>query len=143
MTRATLTIATTEKRQALNVTAQVARAAGGLGDGLLVLHTPHTTAALLIGEDDAELRRDYMRVAERWLERLRPFEHVRNDNPNTEAHVMSSVFGVSLTLTVERGALSLGRYQNLILLEMDGPKQREIWLTMLPVPGDPSAERKE
>ena len=131
MTRHRLTITTAARTEALNVTEAVAGVVSGLGDGLVVVHTPHTTAALLIGEDDAELRRDYLKAAARWLERLRPFEHVRNGNPNTEAHVMSSVFGVNLTLTIEAGRLALGKYQNLIFLEMDGPKEREIWLTVL------------
>jgi secondary thiamine-phosphate synthase enzyme len=127
----TLTIATAGQAEAVNITDDVARIVSGMGDGLLVLHTPHTTAALLIAEDDAELRRDYLKAAESWLAGLRPFEHIRNGNPNTEAHVMSSVFGVNLTLTVIGGRLSLGKYQNLMLLELDGPKNREIWLTLL------------
>lgn len=132
MIRTTLTIRTDAKTEALNVTEIVARAVSGLDDGLLVIHLPHTTAALLIAEDDMELRRDYLRTAERWLERLRPFEHARNANPNAEAHLMSCVFGVNVALTLENGRLALGRYQNLILLEMDGPKERQIWLTFMP-----------
>ncbi len=134
MKRTVLTIETAAKAEVVNVTEAVAAAVSGLGDGLVVLHTPHTTAALLIGEDDTELRRDILKAAARWLEPLRPFEHIRSDNPNTEAHLMSSVFGVNLTLTLQGGRLALGRYQNLMLLEMDGPKKREIWLTVLAAP---------
>jgi secondary thiamine-phosphate synthase enzyme len=132
MRQTVVTVETRAAREVVNVTEPVAAAVSGLGDGVVVLHVPHTTAALLIGEDDPELRRDLLKVAGRWLEGLRPFEHIRRDNPNSEAHIMSSVFGVNLTLTLEGGRLALGTYQNLILLEMDGPKRREIRLTFLP-----------
>ncbi|NJN81574.1 MAG: YjbQ family protein, partial [Caldilineaceae bacterium] len=34
--------------------------------------------------------------------------------------------GNGITIAIENGKLDLGTYQNVLLLEMDGPKQREL-----------------
>ncbi len=64
---------------------------------------PHTTGTLLMCEDDAGLRNDLARVAENWLAACRPFTHIRKNNPNAEAHILSAFGGHGLTVTVEAG----------------------------------------
>ena len=120
------TVETHEKAEVINVTDKLAGLIGDISDGLAFFYTPHTTAALLMCEDDDELRDDLVRVAENWLADCRPFKHIRNNNPNTEAHVLSAFGGTGLTVAIENGKLDLGTYQNALLLEMDGPKMREI-----------------
>jgi len=120
------TVQTGADVQVINVMPQIAELAAGAADGLALFYIPHTTAALLVCEDDAELRADLERVARHWLAACRPFAHRRNNNPNTEAHVLSAFGGHGVTVAIEAGRLDLGKYQNILLLEMDGPKQREI-----------------
>jgi secondary thiamine-phosphate synthase enzyme len=119
-------IQTSKKTEVLNVTEQLAGLIGDVAQGLVWFSVPHTTAALILCEDDEELRDDLVRVAERLLADLRPFKHIRKNNPNAEAHIISALAGTSVTLAVENGQLHLGRYQNLLFVEMDGPKEREI-----------------
>lgn len=119
-------VQTRQPTEVINVTGQLAALVEDVADGLALFYIPHTTAALLICEDDADLRQDLVRAAENWLAGCRPFAHIRNNNPNTEAHLLSTFGGASLTLAIENGRLDLGTYQNVLLLEMDGPKQREI-----------------
>jgi len=120
------TVETTQKTEVINVTEALAELIGDVKDGLALFYIPHTTASLIFCEDDAELREDLVRVAEKWLADCRPFKHIRKNNPNTEAHVLSAFGGASLTVAIEDGKLDLGTYQNILLLEMDGPKQRRI-----------------
>jgi secondary thiamine-phosphate synthase enzyme len=98
----------------------------GVSEGLALFYIPHTTASLLINEDDPELRQDFVKIVENWLEEYKPFAHIKNNNPNTEAHVYSAFGGSRLLVAIINGELDLGKYQNILLLEMDGPKQREI-----------------
>lgn len=95
-------------------------------DGWLFLSTPHTTAALILGENDPEMLEDYEKVAAGLPAPFEPFKHHRNDNPNAAAHVISSFAGTQLTLPVEDGRPVLGTYQRVILIELDGPKTRTI-----------------
>jgi secondary thiamine-phosphate synthase enzyme len=121
-----ITVQTRQKSEVINVTAQLAELAGDVQAGLALFYVPHTTASLLICEDDEELRQDLVRAAESWLAGSRPFAHIRNNNPNTEAHLLSAFGGTGISLAIEHGQLDLGTYQNILLLEMDGPKWREI-----------------
>lgn len=121
-----VTIQTTRKTQVINVTDRLAAMIDSAAHGIALFSLPHTTAALIVCEDDDELREDLARVAETLLADLRPFKHRRKNNPNAEAHILSALAGTSVMLAVENGQLVLGKYQNILLLEMDGPKLREI-----------------
>ncbi|MEW8001052.1 MAG: YjbQ family protein, partial [Candidatus Thiodiazotropha endolucinida] len=47
------------------------------------------------------------------------------DEPeNAHAHLIAMMLGNSETVSLHDGALVLGRYQSILLLEMDGPRER-------------------
>ena len=92
-----LHIQTQQRTEAINITRQLGEMVSDVSDGLALFYIPHTTAALLIGEDDAELRNDLVRVTENWLANCRPFTHRRKNNPNAEAHILSAFGGNGLT----------------------------------------------
>jgi secondary thiamine-phosphate synthase enzyme len=129
----TITIQTTSKTEVVNVTDQLGGLVRGVESGLAYFSVPHTTAALVTGEDDEELRADMVRVMQNLLAGLRPFQHRRKNNPNAEAHIFSALAGTSLVLAAEGGRLALGTYQQILLLEMDGPKQRQVHCMIMPV----------
>lgn len=124
-----LQVRTEKNREIVDLTDRVSSLAAGLADGIALLSAPHTTVALLVSELDDELRRDYLKIADRLFEHVRPFAHIRNDNPNTEAHALSAMFGTSVVLPVTGGKLVLGTYQRILLFELDGPKARIVSLT--------------
>ena len=124
-------VQTQEHTEVVNITEQLADLVKEVQEGLALFYAPHTTVALLICEDDDELRRDLVQVAETLLAPLRPFEHIRNNNPNAEAHLISALGGTSLMVPILDGKLDLGTYQNILLLEMDGPKSRQIKCSLI------------
>jgi secondary thiamine-phosphate synthase enzyme len=92
--------------------------------GVCYIFVPHTTAALLINEnDDPALQKDL----DKFLEGLAP---VRNDyhhnDGNCDAHLKASIIGGSKTLLIEDRRLVLGRWQGIIFCEFDGPRRREL-----------------
>jgi secondary thiamine-phosphate synthase enzyme len=96
----------------------------GVKDGLCVLFTPHTTAAVLINEnDDAALQTDF----DQFLKRLAPqgSDYHHNDG-NCDAHLKAAVIGNSKTLLIEQHRLVLGRWQGVFFCEFDGPRRREL-----------------
>ncbi|MCY3832622.1 MAG: secondary thiamine-phosphate synthase enzyme YjbQ [Chloroflexi bacterium] len=121
-----ITVATEQKTQALDLTAQCQSMIGNVEQGVAVFHILHTTAALILCEDDADLREDLVKVADNWLRELRPFRHARRSNPNAEAHILSAFAGASLSIPIVDGKLALGTWQSILLLELDGPKRRKI-----------------
>ncbi len=121
-----ITVATHQKIHVLDLTTQCQSMTGTVQNGVAIFHIMHTTAALILCEDDADLREDLVKVAENWLRDMRPFRHARRSNPNAEAHILSAFAGASLTIPIVNGKLALGTWQNILLLELDGPKQRKI-----------------
>ena len=70
-----------------------------------------------------------MAPAERpWLHNdlhLRP--EVPPDEPrNAHSHLIALMLGNQISLPVLEGRLGLGRYQSVLLVELDGPRQREV-----------------
>lgn len=129
----------TDARHALvNVGKELARAVreSGVSTGLACASVPHTTCALIVNEDEVGLRLDILRLVREVLqpiEKKAPFAHDRVDD-NAMAHLTSIFFQPSLTLPVAGGAPVLGAWQALLLVELDGPRQRTLRVT---VTGEP------
>lgn len=127
----THSIDTDRKTEAIDVTAICQSLIGATKDGIAVFSLPHTTAAIIICEDEPDLRADIERVAESWLASHRPFRHGRYSAPNAEAHITSAFAGTSLAIPIVDGKLLLGAWQSILLLELDGPRQRELTCTVI------------
>lgn len=96
----------------------------GVQSGTCFLFVPHTTAALLINEnDDPGLQRDLDNFLKLLAPRDRDYHH--NDG-NCDAHLKAAVIGNSKSLLIENGRLILGRWQGVFLCEFDGPRRREL-----------------
>ncbi len=118
-----------------NVTGQVMQevTASGVDRGLAVVTVPHTTCGLVINEDELGLKQDMQRLAEKLLSPLEAdggFQHDRVDN-NAQAHLTSILLGHSLTIPVVDARLELGTWQSVFLIEMDGPRSRELGVQVL------------
>lgn len=110
---------------AVDVTDRIAETVPASGEGLALVATSHTTVGLLIGPGDDAMRRDFIQLAKRWPSAYGPFEHFEEDNPNSEAHLLSAYAGTNLMLRYGNGRLALGKYQRLLFLEFDGPRDRK------------------
>lgn len=128
-------IDTNHKTQAIDVTSICQSLIADAKNGLAVFNVMHTTAALVVGEDEPDLRDDLARVAAHWLADLRPFQHGRYSAPNAEAHITSALAGTTLTLPIVDGKLLLGRWQSILLLELDGPRRRKLVCTVIETQG--------
>lgn len=115
--------------QAIDVTDLVCD--GLAGPGVYLTSCPHTTAALMLMECDDELLFDLEQVAARIGTELGPLRHNKNNNPNGAAHVMSGAFGTQVIIPIDDDVPSLGTYQRIIFLELDGPRERHIELRKL------------
>ncbi|MGQ9492894.1 MAG: secondary thiamine-phosphate synthase enzyme YjbQ [Anaerolineae bacterium] len=101
----------------------------GVQNGVCVLFVPHTTAGLTVNENwDPSVRVDILAV----LDRLVPWQAAyRHTEGNAAAHVKASLLGASQTLLIENGKLALGTWQGVFLAEFDGPRRREVWVSIL------------
>lgn len=133
--RASVEIRTAARVSVVNVTpeCQKALSRAGISNGLAVVTVPHTTCGVCVNEDERGLRDDLEQLAARLVDLVKPkegFHHDRVDN-NARAHLTAVLIGHSATVPVESGALSLGTWQSLFLLEIDGPRTRRLDLVFL------------
>ena len=126
-----ITVATTERCQLVDITDEVRRAvrATGVRDGLCHLWCPHTTAGITVNENaDPDVARDVLMG----LARLCPLDAGwRHAEGNSDAHLKALLVGSSATLPVREGRLSLGTWQAVYLAEFDGPRTRQVVVTVL------------
>jgi secondary thiamine-phosphate synthase enzyme len=121
----------------LNITDQVQAAVrdSGLADGICVVFAPHTTAGLTINSGGDPATAEDIRSELRRLVPTRVDFHHTYDTPEDAAgHVKTTLTGCSLSLIVSGGQLVLGRSQRLLLVEFDGPRQRQVLVRVMADP---------
>ncbi|MFZ0270728.1 MAG: secondary thiamine-phosphate synthase enzyme YjbQ [Acidobacteriaceae bacterium] len=123
-----LTIATHRKREIVDITGQVQKHLPG-ASGICCLNVLHTTAALTTADLDPGTDLDMLDAFEAMMPKLR-YRHPHNPE-HVPDHILSALIGTALTLPVESGSLVLGTWQRVILVELDGPRQRELTLHFL------------
>ena len=101
-----------------------------LQEGLCALFVTHTTAALTTGEIGEGTDEDLLKVVEEIIPRIR-FQHAHNP-AHAWSHMASSILGPSLTVPVSAGRLVLGTWQAVLLVELDGPRERIVYVTLIP-----------
>jgi secondary thiamine-phosphate synthase enzyme len=105
-------------------------------DGSVTVFSRHTTAAIKINEAEELLLEDF----KHFLRRLCPLEHSYNHNdmsrrkppiaiderPNGHSHLMHLLLATSETIPVSDYRLALGTWQRVFMIELDGPRSREV-----------------
>lgn len=122
----TITVDSRQRVELIEITDKIRAAirSSGIREGLAVVYTPHTTAAITINENaDPDVARDLVAA----LNQLVPFAgDYRHAEGNSAAHVKSTLVGASETLIVEAGAPVLGTWQGVYFCEFDGPRRRQV-----------------
>lgn len=99
----------------------------GWSSGILTVYNPHTTAAITINENaDPTVQSDILKsLANLVPHKDRNYQHSEG---NSDAHIKSSMLGVSQQVIVHAGELVLGTWQGIYFCEFDGPRQRRVHL---------------
>ena len=102
----------------------------GAGDGVLLLYLRHTSASLVIQENaDPDVRIDLVKALRLLAPADGPWVHSAEGPDDMPGHIKTMLTGVSLHVPVRGGALALGTWQGIYLLEhRTHPHRREIWL---------------
>lgn len=124
-----LSIKTHKKRQILDVTGQIQGLLNHDSTGICTLVILHTTAALTTADLDPGTDLDMLDAFEALIPKL-PYRHPHNPE-HVPDHILSSLIGTSVSVPFERGNLLLGTWQRIVLVELDGPRQREIVATLI------------
>ena len=116
----------------LDVTAGVAKmvADSGVPSGVCYLYVPHTTAGVIINEnDDPDVAADIEAALARMVPKDAGYSHAEG---NADSHIKTALAGTSATIFISNGQLELGRWQGIFFCEFDGPRTRRLRVKILP-----------
>lgn len=118
-------IDTSRKRQTIDITERVRKLvrAAKVDRGLCHVMVLHATAAIVVNEnDDPNIGVDLLKALDGAVPEHAGWLHDRVDD-NAQAHILASILGPSEIVPIENGDLRLGRWQGLMLIELDGPRR--------------------
>ncbi len=126
-----LTIRTRKDCEVINITDQVTRVVSesGIASGTVTLFNVGSTAGITTTEFEPGLVNHDLKAG---FERLAPqsarYEHEETwHDDNGHSHVRASFLGPSLTVPIVRGQMTLGTWQQIVLIEFDTrPRDRTV-----------------
>ncbi|SRR4030042_6455155 len=116
-------ISTIKKVELVNITAKINEIVSkiNISEGLCHVFVPHATAAVLINEDEPGFKADIQKLINIWIPEG-DWEHNQIDS-NATSHLASALIGQSRTIPILNNKLALGTWQEIFLVELDGPRQ--------------------
>lgn len=102
----------------------------GVREGMVIVHVPHTTAAVTINENaDPDVKHDMLRKLETLIPQHESY--YRHGEGNSDSHVKTSLVGNMVTVLIEEGELVLGTWQGIQFCEFDGPRRRRLQIKII------------
>ena len=101
----------------------------GVEEGVCVIAIKHTTAAITTADLDPGTDLDMLDAFEEIMPKLH-YRHPHNP-PHVVDHILTSIIGTSITLPIIEGHLDVGVWQRVIIVELDGPREREVVVKLL------------
>ena len=93
---------------------------------------PHTTAGLTINEHaDPLVARDFEMALERIVPEGWGWQHIEEGEENAPSHPRASLMGPQVVIPLRDGELALGTWQGIFFCELDGPRTRSVYVTVL------------
>ena len=137
-----LAIRTREAVEVVDLTARIEAfvEAAALEAGWVNVQSRHTTAGIVVNENEPGLLRDALALLERLAPRGAGYAHDElhlrpgvppDERPNGHAHAKALLLRTAETVNVAAGRLQLGTWQRVLLVELDGPREREVSLLAL------------
>jgi secondary thiamine-phosphate synthase enzyme len=126
-----LKVKTHRKREILDITDMVEEilAEGHAREGICYLNILHTTAAVTTADLDPGTDLDMLDAFEAMMPKLK-YRHPHNP-AHVPDHILSTILGTALTVPVSNNALVLGTWQRVIVVELDGPRERDLVLNFV------------
>ena len=140
MVRKTLTMLSDKRTEVLDITKQIRdiMLSADITEGIMLVNSLHTTCALFVNEFQGALVEDLKAMVDRLVPETPGYRH---DDPrysdcergNATSHLRAALLGRSVAVGITGGELALGRFQSILLAELDGPRPRTIDIQIMGV----------
>ncbi|HII84688.1 MAG TPA: YjbQ family protein [Methanobacterium subterraneum] len=130
--RGTVGVNTSQRMEIQDITPEVDAVLknSGVKDGLLNIYSRHSTSAVVINENETGLVNDFQLALQKLVPEGAGYQHDRIDN-NADSHIRGFLIGGSQTIPFENGRMMLGTWQSIFFVELDGPRQRKLTVTVM------------
>jgi secondary thiamine-phosphate synthase enzyme len=127
-----LTVRTERRTQVLDISADVRDAVDGEDGAAVLVYVPHTTAGVTINEHaDPMVARDFEMALERLVASDWEWKHFEAGEDNAPSHVRAALMGPQVLVPLRDGKLALGTWQGIFFCELDGPRTRSVYVSVL------------
>lgn len=127
----TIEVSTSERIDIVDITTEITEAVpSDVSNGVCLTFVPHTTAGVVLNENERRLLADITRAVESLVPTDEDCEHDAVDD-NAVAHLQATVLGESVMVPVIEGELDLGRWQSILFVECGGPRTRRVSVTAI------------
>ena len=125
-------IQTTTRTELIDITDRVRALVkeSGIKDGICVISTRHTTSSIIVNENERGLRTDILDMLKEIVPENKNYAHNSIDN-NADSHLRATLLGMSETIPIEDGHIVLGTWQSIFFVELDGPRDRSVNVTII------------
>ena len=121
-------VETSNKRQVIDITELIENRLPD-GSGLVNIFVKHTTCSVTTADLDPGTDLDLLDAVWQMIPKLK-YRHPHNP-AHVPAHLASSIIGPSVSIPVRNGKLVLGTWQRAVLVELDGPRDRQLIVTTI------------
>ena len=124
-------VSTTEKDQIIDITEQVEEVVLNQKkeNGVCSVFVAHTTCAITTSDLDPGTDLDTLDFLRKLVPNIK-FRHA-HDPSHTSDHILSSIIGPSVSIPFENKKLILGTWQRIVLIELNGPRERSIHISVV------------
>ena len=102
----------------------------GVKDGICLISSLHSTTAIAVNEHESGLMKDLLHYIDKEFPMKGEWLHNRVDD-NAAAHLASTFLGAAKGFPVQKGKLVRGTWQNIFLVELDGPRSRTVIIEVI------------
>lgn len=119
------------RSQWIDITGDVQKTISGseISDGICLVASFHTTAGITLNENaDSDVGKDFFKMLEQLIPKNASFDHVEG---NSDSHIKASLVGLSAQVPFSDKRLVLGTWQAIYFCEFDGPRNRQVSITLI------------
>jgi secondary thiamine-phosphate synthase enzyme len=132
MRHKTIKVVTKKHTDFVDITAEAKAlvSESGARDGILSIYSMHTTAGIVINENELSLLQDMEYTLNKMVPRGIEYKHGGIEG-NAHSHLRTILWGESKSVPIIDGKLQLGTWQRIFLAEFDGPRTRRILMVIV------------
>jgi secondary thiamine-phosphate synthase enzyme len=126
-------VKTSERLEIIDISSGINSIVAGsdVKTGLVNVFSKHSTSGIVINENESGLVEDFKNLLKKIVLDDAGYKHDRIDN-NADSHLRSLLLGNGVSVPVDNGRMDLGIWQSIFFIELDGPRTRNITVTVLP-----------